>query len=225
MSARRPTQRHRLEHLLLATGAAAAGVVGGRGADLLGSALGRLTYRTLRLRRREVEENLRRAFPAQDQAWVRATAAAAYAHLGRELLALLGLASSGREEILARTEALGLYSFREALRRGQGAVVVSGHFGNWEIAAASLTARGIPLDVVVQPLANPLVDRAVRRARERLGMHVIERAHAARQGLAALRAGRVVALVADQDARRAGVLVPFFGRPASTHRGPAVLAL
>ncbi|MBI4545107.1 MAG: lysophospholipid acyltransferase family protein, partial [Gemmatimonadetes bacterium] len=61
--------------------------------------------------------------------------------------------------------------------------------------------------------------------RERLGMHVIERAHAARQGLAALRAGRVVAFVADQDARRAGLLVPFFGRPASTHRGPAVLAL
>lgn len=56
-------------------------------------------------------------------------------------------------------------------------------------------------------------------------MTVVRRGGATREALRSLRRGRVVALVADQDARRSGVFVPFFGRPASTHRGPAVLAL
>lgn len=56
-------------------------------------------------------------------------------------------------------------------------------------------------------------------------MRVIPRGRATREGVRSLRAGRVVAFVADQDAKGAGAFVPFFGRLASTHRGPALLAL
>ncbi|MFO7893228.1 MAG: lysophospholipid acyltransferase family protein [Longimicrobiales bacterium] len=56
-------------------------------------------------------------------------------------------------------------------------------------------------------------------------MTVILMGAATKPALKALRAGRAVALLADQDARDRGVFVPFFGRPASTHRGPALLAL
>lgn len=56
-------------------------------------------------------------------------------------------------------------------------------------------------------------------------MRPIDRRRAPQLALRSLRAGRIVAFVADQDARGSGVFVPFFGRPASTHRGPALLAL
>ncbi|HEX6939037.1 MAG TPA: lysophospholipid acyltransferase family protein [Longimicrobiales bacterium] len=225
MSGRAPRLRHRIEYVLFRTAAAAAAIAGDAAAGRLMAAAGRLAYAPLGIRRRAVEAHLRRAFPERDDAWIRDTAAAAYAHLGREGAAMIRLASLDREHILARTEVEGLEAFRAALEPGRGIVLVTGHLGNWEIGGAALAARGIPIDGVAQRQSNPLFDRAIVAARERLGMRVIERSRAVREGLRALRAGRVVALVADQDARRAGVFVPFFGHPASTHRGPATLAL
>jgi KDO2-lipid IV(A) lauroyltransferase len=140
-------------------------------------------------------------------------------------MAMIRLAALDAEAVLERTEFVGLDALRAALDRGCGVVMVTGHFGNWEIGGAALAVRGFPLDVVAQRQSNPLFDRALVAARERLGMRVIERGRAPKEGLRALRQGRVVAFVADQDAKRAGVFVPFFGRAASTHRGPALLAL
>lgn len=179
----------------------------------------------LGIRRELAEENLRRAFPERPAEWIRATARAAYAHLGREMLVAARLERLGREGVLARTRVEGLDGLREALGRGRGAVLFTGHFGNWELAGAALTVRGVPLDVVAQRQSNRHLDALIRRAREAVGMRVIERGKAPRGALRALRSGRAVGFVADQDARRHGVFVPFFGRPASTHRGPALLAL
>lgn len=225
MSRNAPTLRHRLEYLAFRGAAGAARLLGDAASERLLAAAGRLAYRPLGIRRRLVEAHLRQAFPGRDEAWIRRTAAAAYAHLGREGAAMIRLSSLSREHIIARTEVEGLDEFRAALAQGRGLVLVTGHFGNWEIGGAALAARGIPIVGVAQRQANPLFDREIVAARERLGMRIVERGRATKEGLRALREGHVVALVADQDARRAGIFVPFFGRLASTHRGPAVLAL
>lgn len=219
------TIAHRAEYALFRAATALAGLVGERVADAFAARAGRLAYRPLGIRRAVVEAHLRLAFPERGEDWVRATAAAAYAHLGREGLTLVRLSALEPDRVLERTRVEGLDAFRDALAPGRGLVLVTGHLGNWEIGGAALAVRGIPIDVVAQRQSNPLFDRAIVRARERLGMHVIERTRAPKAGLRSLRAGRVLALVADQDARGAGIFVPFFGRPASTHRGPALLAL
>lgn len=221
----RVTLAHRIEFTLLAGAVAAGRLLGERGATRLGAAVGSLGYWPFGIRRGVVEKHLIQAFPERDLAWVRRTARLAYAHLGREMMAMLRLARASREEVLASTEVAGFDALRAAIEDGRGAIVVTGHLGNWEIGGASLAARGIPLDVVAQRQTNPLFDRMVVEARERLGMRVIERTQAPRLALRALREGRAVAFVADQDARRAGVFVPFFGQLASTPRGPAVMAL
>lgn len=221
----RPTLAHRAEYLLLRGVIRVSGLLGEEGAGRLWGALGRLAYRPLGIRRAVVEEHLRASFPERDERWIRETAAASYAHLGREGIAMLRLAALSPEEVRARTEIEGLDGLLAAVEAGQGAVMVTGHLGNWEIGGAALAVRGVPIDVVAQRQSNPLFDRLVVETRERLGMRVIPRGRATRQGLRSLREGRVVALVADQDARGAGAFVPFFGRLASTHRGPALLAL
>jgi KDO2-lipid IV(A) lauroyltransferase len=130
-----------------------------------------------------------------------------------------------RDVVEDRTEMIDLEELQRAWEEGKGVVVVTGHFGNWEIGGASMAARGFPVDVVVQRQRNPLFDAAITANRTRLGMTVIERKEAPRKVLRALKAGRVVGIVGDQNIRRGGVFVDFFGRPASTARGTALLAI
>lgn len=221
---RKPTIGHRAEHALFMGTVKLAGALGDRGSATLGAALGTLGYFPFRFRRQLVEKHLRWAFPDQNDAWIRATARAAYAHLGREALATLRLAAMTREDVIERTTVINGDAFRAAVEKGNGVVLVSGHVGNHEIGAASLAARGYPLDVVVQRQGNPLFDASLIAARERLGLSVIDRRHATRLAIKSLRSGRVAGFAADQNAGKAGVFVPFFGRLASTHRGAALFA-
>lgn len=193
--------------------------------EALGAVLGRLAYR-LGWRRAVVESQISRSFPQAEPAWVREVARAAFEHVGREAVALAALSRRDPESIpQCVPEFEGLDALRAAVQVGRGVVVVTGHFGNWEFAAAAVAAYGLPIDAVMQGLANPYLTRYVRRVRERLGIGLIDRASAWGRLRESLARGHVVAFVADQDARDRGVFVPFFGRPASTHRAPALLAL
>ena len=186
---------------------------------------GRFGYRVLRIRRHVVDSNLRLAFPDRDAAWIRRTAAASYAHLARETLATLWYSRAGIAALRRDSNVEGLEAFRDALDAGRGAILLAGHLGNWELGTALVAGNGFPVDAVVRRQRNPLFDRAINNSRTGFGMRIIDRTDSTRAILAALRENRVVALIADQDARDSGFFVPFFGRPASSPRGPAVLAL
>ena len=88
-----------------------------------------------------------------------------------------------------------------------------------------MAARGLPVDAVAKGMANRRFGEALHATRRRLGVGVLDMAVASREGLRSLRGGRIVAMVADQNAREQGVFVPFFGAPAATFRGPALFAL
>lgn len=165
------------------------------------------------------------AFPDRDEAWRREVARVCYRHLGRESVAMLRMSTLDREELVARTRVVGLEEVERALARGRGLVFVTGHLGNWEIGGAAVAARGVPLAAVALRQGNPLFDRDLVRTREELGLRVIYKIDAPRAVLRTLNAGGSVALVADQNPIRGGISVEFFGRPANTPRGPAVLAL
>ena len=220
-----PSAAHRAQHVLFMGAVSIAHLLGDRGSAALGGTLGKLGYFPLRFRRGLVEKHLRLAFPDRDDAWIRRTSRAAYAHLGREAIATIRLARMTRDDVLARTTVIGLDDFKAALAEGNGLVLASGHLGNHEIGAAALAARGIPLDLVVQRQRNPLFDEALIASRRSLGLGVIDRFQATRLAIKALRSGHAVAFAADQNAGKAGIFVPFFGRPASTHRGAALFAV
>jgi Kdo2-lipid IVA lauroyltransferase/acyltransferase len=185
--------------------------------------LGRLGHR-LGVRGDLVERNLRLAFPGASDAWVRDTARAAWEHLGRETLMMLQLSWTSPEELLERTRIVNEGPARADYERGGGLVAVGGHLGNWEIAGAIVASRDYRVAAIAKSAANPLFYRRILAARQRLGVEVIDFQQATRGALRKLRAGYVVGFAADQHAR-AGIPVPFFGRPAATYRGPAVLAL
>jgi Kdo2-lipid IVA lauroyltransferase/acyltransferase len=216
--------KHRLEYAAFRSVLAAGSLLSDHAAAAAGAALGRLGY-PLGIKRAVVESNLRTAFPDATDTRIAMLARASFEHLGRETMMMLRLSSMSKQTLIARTRVSGEAAIRDALAGGRGVVVVAGHLGNWEIGAALMAARGYPVSVIAKRAANPLFYRRILDARERFGIEVIDFQVATRQTLRALRAGRIVAFAADQHAGRAGLRVPFFGREASTYRGPALMAL
>jgi KDO2-lipid IV(A) lauroyltransferase len=133
----------------------------------------------------------------------------------------------GREGVLELFEGADGWGYvEEAIRAGRGLIFVGGHIGNWEVGGAYLAARGIPIDVVVRRMTNPLFDTYLTETRQRMGVTVISDRDVVRRTARSLQEGRAVVFLADQGVKHlASTYVPFFGRPAKTPRGPAVFAL
>lgn len=202
------------------------GALPGPAARAAGAALGRLARRPLGIRRRVVERHLAAAFPARGEAWLERTGRRCYAHFGAEAAALARMGRLDPARLASAAAGTGRTgaTVRAAVEEGPGALVVTGHLGNWELAGALLSGLGFGVSAVVKRQANRRVHRRLQRLRRGLGVETVAMSAAGRRIPGALEAGRVVALVADQDAGRRGVFVPFLGRPASTFRGPARLA-
>jgi KDO2-lipid IV(A) lauroyltransferase len=172
-----------------------------------------------------VELNLELAFPGQSPEWRDQVAAASYSHLGREAVATLRMAWMTPQEIVARTRIDGFEAFQGALAEGSGVILATGHLGNWEVGAACLAARGVPVDGVTKAMSNERFGQALADTRERLGYRNVDVSDAPRTVPRSLKEGRMVALLGDQNIRKGGVFVPFFGSPAATARGVATFAL
>ncbi len=189
----------------------------------LGRGLGRLTWRLLPIRRAVVLANLRAAFGDElSGGEIEDLARRFYEQLGTTLMEFFKLGSLGRERILALVTIEG----REHLEacRGSGALLTSGHLGNWELLGAYLAALGYPIQFLAKAQSNPWVDRVHNAIRRRAGIGVIGQGAQVRQLVYALRRGEYVGILADQDAGDQGVFVDFLGREASVPRGPAYFA-
>ena len=192
-----------------------------------GERLAELGYRPFGIRRGIVERQVAAAFPGLQRAAVLDIARRAYRHLGRTTIESALLPSVGREKVLGLVESLdGWEILEEAVSRGRGVILVTGHLGNWELGGAYIAARGIPVGAIVRRMSNPLFEKYLNDTRRALGTEVIHDADAVRRAPRALREGKMIAFLADQGVKGlASTFVPFFGRPAKTPRGPAVFAL
>jgi KDO2-lipid IV(A) lauroyltransferase len=113
----------------------------------------------------------------------------------------------------------------DRLLRGGPLIMLTGHFGNWEMAGYLFGVFGFPSNSVARTLDNPYLDRFLRTFRKRTGQKMISKTGGYDQMLDVLRSGGVLSFLADQDAGQNGLYVEFFGRPASTHKAIALLAL
>jgi KDO2-lipid IV(A) lauroyltransferase len=190
----------------------------------LGRALGGGAHVLLGRPRRLALAHVAVAFPELDPPARRALVRATFRHAG-ESFAELTVWPKLRERGWVSIE--GIEIMHTVLAAGRGAIAVTGHVGNWELMAAAMTAHGCPLTVVARRVNDARFDALVADFRRSLGVEVLVRddpefLSGVRE---ALGRNRVVAILIDQDTRGAGVFVPFFGRPARTPAGAAVLAL
>lgn len=225
--ARAPTAAHRAEFALLRGTIRALAALPWSTAASVGARLGLLGYAPFRVRRRVVERQVAFAFPEKPADEVRRIARAAYESLGRTTIEAALLPRLTRDELLALLpEVEGYEHVERAMADGRGLIIVAGHLGNWELGAAYVAARGVPLDAIVRRQGNPLFDRYLNDTRRAAGMRVVYDAEAVRRTPRTLKSGGAVGFLVDQGVLGlASTFVPFFGRLAKTPRGPAVFAL
>jgi len=193
----------------------------------MGRRLGDLAWVALPRRRALARENLARAFGGErPPAEIHRLARRSFEHLGMSLVEGCVLLFRPAGALLSRVDVAGHEHLEKAAAEGKGVLLLSAHLGNWELLAASHALTAFELSIVVRPLDQPLLDRLVERVRRRSGAELIAKRRAVREMLDALRRGRMVGVLLDQNSSRSeGVFAPFFGIPASTSKGLAVISL
>ena len=121
-----------------------------------------------------------------------------------------------------------LVDFDEALElilNGHGVILVTGHFGSFELTGHLLAALGFDVTAVMRPLDNVYLNRFIVRARRTHGLTLLDKKGAMAHSRTLLSDGGLLAFIGDQDAGHKGMFVDFFGRPASTYKSIGLLAM
>ena len=196
-----------------------------------GAACGRFVARLGGSGARVARINLALAFPEKSERERESLLQGVYANMGRVVAELALLQGPHREELLAgvRMEGLENLAAAEAASPNGAIMVMTAHFGSWDLCAAALSDRGHALTVVHRGFPNPDLEAMfseIRRGRDGDLEELKMGPRAVTGVLGALRRGRKLVVLADQNAKPdEGVFVPFFGVMAATRSAPALIAM
>lgn len=175
--------------------------------------------------RRAAMANLQRAYPEWTHPQRKAVADGVFRSIARLLVAFARFPSIDKSNVSEWIRYEGREHFEEAKRHGRGVLFATAHLGNWELSAFAHGLMAEPMNVVVRPLDNPLIDRLVEHRRTLSGNRIIQKKEAARAILKALDRNEAVGILIDQNSGLdQGVFVDFFGIPACASVGLAKLA-
>lgn len=187
-----------------------------------GAKLGRLAGSFSRARSQVAVDNLGLAFPSMSESERLAMTRQVWEHFGTVTADFLASRGRSLAELTDTTQVVGSSVIDDCLARGRGALMVSGHLGNWERIAQWMSLSGYKVSVIIRDANQADVNRLVNSLRESAGSQVIPRGRATRTILERLRANEIVAMLTDQNADDA--FLPFFGHMAGVATGAGVLA-
>ncbi len=188
--------------------------------------LGDGLYKIYQRGRKRAIENLQRSFPDKDNKWIEKTAKQSFEHI---VMLAFDVLRTGR--LISPTtwhKYVELGEIAEPLRlmlEKRSVIMVTGHYGNFEVLGYALATFGLPSYSIARPIDNPYINRYLLGVRQRRGQIIIDKKGATEQILDILERGATIGFIADQNAGKKGVFVPFFGRKASTYKSIALLAM
>ncbi len=172
-------------------------------------------------------DNLKNAYSnGKDEKEIEEIAKNVFRNLGRVTAEFSKLSTYKKDFIDKIIKIEGWENFENAMKKGKGIVFLTGHLGNWELMAYSQSLRGFPINIIARPLDNHVVERFVQKQRSAAGNKVIAKKSALKDIIYCLKRGEHVGILLDQNvAQQEGIFVDFFGRPACTSFGLAMIAL
>ena len=148
-----------------------------------------------------------------------------FQNIGKNLMEFMQLPRMSPETLHQLVTLEGREHIDKALAQGRGAIVLTAHFGNWELLGASILAHGYTIRGITRELRSKRLDAIVSSYREKVGWQGIDRDRAVREVLRCLHRNELIAILADVDTRTRGIFVDFFGKPAYTPYSPVAFAL
>jgi KDO2-lipid IV(A) lauroyltransferase len=174
--------------------------------------------------RRLAQANIRAAFGGQlPEEQIGKLVQSFYEHTAASFVELATGAHLRDDEFDERVEIVGLERLQSALEKRCGAILLTAHIGNWELAYRKLTLRGYTFNAVARDQRDIALARLLGMTRT--SMNLLPQKGAVSAAAGRLRHNELVAFVLDENAGARGVFVEFMGRFASTHIGPAVVHL
>jgi KDO2-lipid IV(A) lauroyltransferase len=188
--------------------------------------LGDLLWKFYGRGRQRALENLRASFPDQSEEWIQQTGRRSFEQL---VMLTIDILFTPR---LVRKHNWRQYSrFRHVeqakwmIHERKGLLMVTGHYGNFEITGYMMGLFGFDIYSIARPLDNKYLNRFLYDVRERRGQKIIDKKGASEMMPTLVQQGSTLGFIADQDAGHKGVFVDFFGRKASTYKSIGLLAL
>lgn len=179
--------------------------------------------------REAVRSNIRRIFTAQgvvpSEVTLNGLARKTYQYFGKYLIDFFRFAQLTERDVSRRVNIDHREYLDQSLQMGRGVLLVTAHFGNWELGGAAMAALGYKLNALVLPERLEQINRMFERQRRSRGINPIPVGHAAFNVVRLLKKGEIVAVLGDRDFTGKDDRVEFFGEPARIPRGPAWLSV
>jgi Kdo2-lipid IVA lauroyltransferase/acyltransferase len=194
----------------------------------LGSArlLGSLWWHVMKKHRMRAMTNLRASFPEKSDAELIPIAKRSLQHFMELVMDTFFTPRLIHVETYHKFVHLnGLESTLRHILHQRGAIMITGHYGNWEVLGFTMATLGFETYSIARPIDNPHIDQWLLGVRERRGQIILSKRGVTATAQDVLAKRGVLAALADQDAGRKGLLVPFFGRPASTYKSFGLWAM
>jgi KDO2-lipid IV(A) lauroyltransferase len=189
--------------------------------------IGSLMYAFDRKHRERALGNLRRSFPEMPEGRREKLAERSMQQL--VMLAVEVLFTTRLIRLDTHAQYCELENFTEALRLllapDRGLIMLTGHYGNWEILGYVLATFGFATTSIARPLDNPHINQWLLGVREKQGQRIIDKKGATGEVTDLLDRGAAIGFIADQNAGPKGLFVDFFGRKASTYKSIGLLAM
>ena len=187
--------------------------------------LGDIMYFTNSKRRSIAYANLKSAFPEKNPCEIKKINKRHFENLGMTIIELMKFPVMGKRFADKYTNLENAESIKEALKKQKGIIILTAHFGNWEMGPLIINANGYNMSVFARKQKHAKLNNLLNRHREIAGSKVIAKGFSVRDIIKTLGNNGVVAMLSDQDAGANGVFVNFFNRPASVARGALVFGL
>ena len=190
----------------------------------LGWVFGHLYYLLIKKQR---ERAVAQMMPALNisEAEARKLVRASFINLARNMLDIMYMPNLNEKNLSDYIEIDHLERMKAALAEGHGVVVLTGHIGTWEWLSASFTLNGLPVTAIAKLQPNAEYSRVLDDLRATIHVEIFNRGtNELRAAGRALKEGKILGFLADQDAGPGGAFISFLGKTASTPMGPAVFA-
>lgn len=197
-------------------------ILSARKLHILSQNIASILFNYIPKRKNTALKNLKIAFPDKSDEWINTTLEKCYSFFTYNFLQFLAFPFDPNS---IEIEVVGKKYLNNAINENSGTVLVSAHFGSWEILGYWFGINNYPLVGIAQKQKNKGANLFFEEKRQLSGTKQVYRKSSMDSLYEILNANKILGLVSDQDARGKGVFVDFFNKPASTHKGAALFHL